>query len=86
VEKVYHCKITLQNNGSIDDLKNIIDGMRKKEPDNMNSWMHLLYLYYVLSGKGDLKGVDNSRLPMVKPLTLTGYLKQHTLANVTQGY
>jgi hypothetical protein len=86
LEEVYRTKIVFQNSGTIDDLKNIIDGMRKKEPDNAEAWISLLYLYYVLSGKGDLKNVDNTRYPKVKPLTVAGYLKHHTLANVTQGY
>jgi hypothetical protein len=86
VEEAYGTKITLQQNGSFEDLENIVDGMRKREPDNMSAWLPMCYLQWVLSGKADLTSVDNARYPMVKPTTVAEYLKQRTLANVTQAY
>lgn len=86
IEKAYQTKIKLQNNGSLEDLKNMVDGMRKREPDNMESWLPPLYFHWMLSGKGDLTSVDNSRYPMVKPTSLEEYLNQHTVENFTKGY
>jgi hypothetical protein len=70
----------------LDDLKNIVDGMRKKEPDNIHIWAPLLYLHYTLSGKGDLTNLDNASYPKVKPTAVAEFLKQHTLEDVTSGY
>jgi hypothetical protein len=86
IEEAYQTKITLQQNGSLEDLKNMADGMRKSQPDNMQSWMPLVYFEWMLSGKGDLTSVDNARYPMVKPTTLADYLKQHTVEDFTKGY
>jgi hypothetical protein len=84
--EAYQTEITLQKNGSIEDLQNMIDGMRNKEPDNMQSWGPLLYFKWMLSGKADLASVDNARYPMVKPTTVAEFLKQHTLEYATKGY
>jgi hypothetical protein len=86
IGEAYQTEITLQQNGSLKDLKNLIDSMRKKEPDNIQSWLPLIYFQWMLSGKGDLTSVDNARYPMVKPTTLADYLKQHTLEEVTSAY
>jgi hypothetical protein len=86
IGEAYQTEITLQKNGSLGDLKNMVDGMRKKEPDNMRSWLPPLYFQWMLSGKGDLASVDNARYPMVKPTTLKDYLKQHTREDFTKGY
>lgn len=86
IGEAYQTEITLQKNGSLEDLKNIVDGMRKREPDNMQSWMPLLYFQWMMSGKGDLTSVDNARYPMVKPTTLADYLKLHTLEDATRAY
>ena len=84
--EAFQTEITLQKNGSIEDLKHMIDGVRHREPDNMQSWGPLVYFHWMLSGKADLTSVDNTRYPMVKPTTLADFLKQHTLENVTKGY
>jgi hypothetical protein len=86
IGEAYQTEITLQQNGSLKDLKNLIDSMRKKEPDNIQSWLPPLYFQWMLSGKGDLTSVDNARYPMVKPTTMADYLKQHTLEEVTSAY
>lgn len=86
IGEAYQIDIALQKNGSLDDLRNIIVSMRKRKPDNMQSWMPLLYFQWMLSGKGDLTSVDNARYPMVKPITLADYLKQHTLEDATRAY
>ena len=86
IGEVYQTEITLQQNGSLEDLKNIVDGMRKREPDNMAAWLPLLYFQWMMSGKGDLTSVDSARYPMVKPTTLKDYLKQHTQEDFTKGY
>jgi hypothetical protein len=86
VGEAYQTEITLQKNGSLEDLKNLVDGMRKREPDNMQAWMFLLYFQWVMSGKGDLTSVDNARYPMVKPTTLADYMKQHTFEEATRSY
>jgi len=86
IGEAYQTEITLQQNGSLKDLKNLIDSMRKKESDNIQSWLPPLYFQWMLSGKGDLTSVDNARYPMVKPTTLADYLKQHTLEEVTSAY
>jgi hypothetical protein len=51
IREAYQTEITLQKNGSIEDLKNIADGRRKKEPDNMQSWLLLIHFQRMLSGK-----------------------------------
>ena len=84
--EAYQTEITLQKNGSLEDLKNMVDGMRMTEPDNLQAWMPLLYFQWMMSGKGDLTNVDNARYPMVKPTTLADYLKQHTLEDATRAY
>jgi hypothetical protein len=86
IGEAYQTEITLQKNGSLEDLKNTVDGMRKREPDNMESWLPLLYFYWMLSGIGDLTSMDNERYPIVKPTTLEDYLKQHTLEDFTEDY
>ncbi|KIW03989.1 hypothetical protein, variant [Verruconis gallopava] len=86
LEEVYQTKITLQNCGTLDSLKSMIDRLRQKDPGNVKAWAPLLFVHYVLSGKGDLKNVDSTRYPKVDPLSLTGFLNQHTLADVTEYY
>ena len=86
IGEAYQTEITLQQNGSLEDLKNLADSMREKEPDNMQSWLPLVYFQWMLSGKGDLTSVDNARYPMVKPTTLADYLKQHALEDATSAY
>jgi hypothetical protein len=86
IGEAYQTDIKLQKNGSLEDLKNMVDRMRKREPDNMESWLPLLFFQWMLSGKGDLTSMDNARYPMVKPTTLEDYLKQHTLEDFTKGY
>jgi hypothetical protein len=84
--EAYQTEITLQKNGSVEDLKNMADGMRNKEPDNAQSWGPLVYFHWMLSGKADLTSVDNTRYPMVKPTTVADFRKQHTRENFTKGY
>ena len=86
IGEAYQTEITLQKNGTLEDLKNTVDGMRKKEPDNMQAWLPLLYFQWMMSGKGDLTSVDNERYPMVKPTSLADYLKQHTFEDATSAY
>ena len=86
IGEAYQTEITLQQNRSLEDLKNLINSVSKKEPDNMQSWLPLLYFQRMLSGKGDLTSVDNARYPMVRPTTLVDYLKQHTLGEATSAY
>lgn len=86
LEEEYRTKIVLENCGTMDDLKHMVDNLRKEKPDDIYAWMGLLYLHWMSSEEARLDGVENDRYPQVKPTTVRGFLKQHTLKDVSTAY
>ena len=64
--------------GSVEDLKAWIE-QKKPSANSPVEYIPQQYEYVMVSGKGKLDNIQNSRYPNIKPLTLRQYLKQANL-------
>lgn len=74
-EKVYGEKPKLERQGSTEDLFNHMHELRKKDPQNLFSYLFLFFQYYMINGQ-TLVGpeLDNDKYPQVKPVSWEDYL------------
>jgi nucleoside-diphosphate-sugar epimerase len=61
--------------GSVEDLKAWIE-QKKPSADSPVEYVPQQYEYTMVSGKGKLDNIQNSRYPNIKPLTVRQYLEQ----------
>jgi nucleoside-diphosphate-sugar epimerase len=68
-------KLAARSLGSVADLKAEID-RRKQTASNPWDWISLQYLWCMVSGKGKLEPIDNSRYPHIHPTSVTDFVAQ----------
>ncbi|MHA7652846.1 NmrA family NAD(P)-binding protein [Mycobacterium sp. ML4] len=66
--------ITVIPMGSLTDLDAEIDRRMRQEPDNMLSWLPLMYWRGMLNGKGKPGPLLNDRYPDIKPIGVREYV------------
>ncbi len=64
--------------GSVEDLKARIE-QKKPKANSPVEYLPQQYEYVMVSGKGKLDNIQNSRYPNIKPLTVRQYLEQTDL-------
>lgn len=64
--------------GSVEDLKAWIE-QKKQSANSPVDYIPQQYEYAMVSGKGKLNNIQNSRYPHIKPLTVRQYLQQTNL-------
>lgn len=62
--------------GSLDDLDAEIARRRKEDPGNIFVYLPLMYWRAMLSGKGKLGPLINSRYPHIHPLTVREFVRR----------
>lgn len=65
--------ITVKKLGTLADLDAEIDGRLNANPEDMFSWLPLMYWRGMLNGKGKLGPLMNARYPEVHPTGVRGY-------------
>ena len=68
-------KLEEQHLGSVEELKNWIEN-KKQTADSPLEYIPQQYEYAMVSGKGKLNNIQNSRYPHIKPLTVKQYIQQ----------
>jgi uncharacterized protein YbjT (DUF2867 family) len=68
-------KLEARSLGSVTDLKAEID-RRKQTASNPWDWIALQYLWCMVSGKGKLEPIDNSRYPHIHPTSVADFVSQ----------
>jgi uncharacterized protein YbjT (DUF2867 family) len=71
-------KLTEKRLGSVEDLKAWIE-QKKPSANSPVEYIPQQYEYAMVSGKGKLNNIQNSRYPHIKPLTVRQYLQQTNL-------
>lgn len=71
-------KLTEKRLGSVEDLKAWIE-QKKPSANSPVDYIPQQYEYAMVSGKGKLNNIQNSRYPHIKPLTVRQYLQQTNL-------
>ena len=71
-------KLEVQHLGSVGDLKRWIED-KKQTAESPVEYIPQQYEYAMVSGKGKLDNIQNSRYPHIKPLTVAEYIKQAKL-------
>lgn len=66
--------ISVVRKGSLADLDHEIEQRRLAEPDNLFSWLPLMYWRAMLSGKGKLHSIKNNRYPWIQTQTVREYV------------
>ncbi|KAJ9149313.1 NmrA-like family protein [Pleurostoma richardsiae] len=81
---VYGKKPSLKNLGSLDDLNKTILERRKKDPQNIFSYLALSYQYYCLIGQTYLEiDPDRPRYPEIKPVTFEDFMRSHSIEELS---
>ncbi len=68
-------KLEVQHLGSVEELKSWIE-KKKQTADSPLKYIPQQYEYVMVSGKGKLDNIQNSRYPQIKPLTVREYIKR----------
>ena len=68
-------KLKEQHLGSVEELKNWIEN-KKQTADSPLEYIPQQYEYSMVSSKGKLDNIQNSRYPHIKPLTVKQYVEQ----------
>ena len=68
-------KLEVQHLGSVEELKSWIED-KKQTVDSPLEYIPQQYEYVMVSSKGKLDNIQNSRYPQIKPLTVKEYIKQ----------
>ena len=68
-------KLEIKHLGSVTELKSWIDD-RKQTADSPLEYIPRQYEYVMISSKGKLDNIQNSRYPHIKPLTVKQYIEQ----------
>lgn len=72
-------KITVQRQGSLDELAAETARRQRENPANMYAYLPLMYYRAMLNGKGKLGALANGRYPHIKPTTVREYVKREGL-------
>jgi len=72
-------KLTVQHHGALEDLRAELERRRKAEPQNVYSWLPLMYLRGIFEGQARLGPVINSRYPHIRPASLKQAIEQGKL-------
>jgi uncharacterized protein YbjT (DUF2867 family) len=68
-------KLEARSLGSVADLRAAIDRC-KQTASNPWDWISLQYVWCIVSGKGKLDPIDNSRYPHIHPTSVTDFVSQ----------
>ena len=68
-------KLQVKHMGSVEELKNWIE-TKKPNASSPVEYVPQQYEYAMVSGKGKLDNIQNSRYPHIKPLTVKQYIEQ----------
>ena len=68
-------QLEVKQMGSVAELKSWIED-NKKTADSPLEYIPQQYEYAMVSGKGKLDNIQNSRYPHIKPLTVREYIEQ----------
>ena len=68
--------ITVKKLGTLADLDAEIDRRIQTDPNNMYSWLPLMYWRGMLNGKGKLGSLMNAQYPTVHPTSVRGYVEK----------
>ena len=68
-------KLEVKHMGSVEELKNWIEN-KKQTAESPLEYIPQQYEYAMVSGKGKLDNIQNSRYPQIKPLNVKQYIQQ----------
>ena len=68
-------KLEVKHMGSVEELKNWIEN-KKQTAESPLEYIPQQYEYAMVSGKGKLDNIQNSRYPQIKPLNVKQYIEQ----------
>ena len=71
-------KLEVKHMGSVEELKNWIEN-KKQTAESPLEYIPQQYEYAMVSGKGKLDNIQNSRYPQIKPLNVKQYIEQASL-------
>ena len=71
-------KLEVEHMGSVEELKNWIEN-KKQTAESPLEYIPQQYEYAMVSGKGKLDNIQNSRYPQIKPLNVKQYIEQASL-------
>ncbi|KAL5324791.1 hypothetical protein ACEPPN_005909 [Leptodophora sp. 'Broadleaf-Isolate-01'] len=77
-EKAFGKKPTLENKGTLDELKKTMLEVQAKDPRNIYAYIALFYNYYCTNGQTYLSFISN-KYPHIKPETFEAFMKARTL-------
>ncbi len=71
--------LTVRRHGSLTDLEAAVTAAQQRSPDDLASFLPLMYWRAMLSGRGNLEPLDNHRFPDITPTTVTRYVEREGL-------
>ena len=71
--------LTVRRHGSLTDLDATITAAQQRSPDDLASFLPLMYWRAMLSGRGSVEPLDNHRFPGITPTTVTEYVEREGL-------
>ena len=71
-------ELEVKHLGSVTDLENWIE-QKRQTASSPNEYLPQQYIYTMVSGKGKLDNIRNSRYPQIEPLSVEQYLKTTNL-------
>jgi uncharacterized protein YbjT (DUF2867 family) len=75
-EEVSGHKIKLNRKGSVSDLKQLVDTIKSKNPQNIYSYIPLQYQYVMYSGRCVLDNLQNNKYPNIHATTVGQWLEK----------
>ena len=78
-EEVRGQRLTVQHQGSLEDLKARIEEVKVSDP-NPWAYIRLQYVWLLESGKGKLEHLINERYPHIKPVTVREFFSSPNLS------
>ncbi|KAJ8609450.1 hypothetical protein MRB53_039121 [Persea americana] len=84
--KVYGIQLSVQNAGSLENLRENMTVARRNNPQDMRKWIGSHYQYWMAQEKTRMVNIQNSRYPRVKPSSVEDFLRKHTVESAASAY
>ncbi len=75
--------LSVRRMGNLADLDAAIAQAQAAQPGNIFAWLPNMYWRGMLSGKGDLRELQNDEFPSLRPMRVRDYLKANPLPGVS---
>ncbi|KAL9643630.1 hypothetical protein ABK040_010242 [Willaertia magna] len=76
-EQITGQKLLLNRKGSLSDIKELIEDIKNKNPNNVWNYIILQYQYVLFKGLCKLDNLQNGKYPQIKPTTIEQWLEQN---------